>query len=122
MRTVTYDEACELVREVKHGERKSVLCIIVAHKDCPFCVELKDNIYPNVKEKYGDDIEFVEFIHHKLLLEDDNFIFPIERSPVSFFYIRKHEHFPTSKVGVGPIDSVMMDVLEMITLNKKLNG
>ena len=122
MKTVTYDEACQLVKEIKLGEKQSVLCVVVAHKDCPFCVELKINIYPSVKEKYGDDIEFVEFIHPKSLVEDDNLIFPVEKSPVSFFYIRNHEQFPIPKLGIGPIDSIMMDVLEMITLRKKLNA
>ena len=121
MKIVNYNEACNLVKEIKYGKRKTVLCIVVANENCPFCFELKSNLYPKVKEKYGDDIEFVQFIQPDLLIENDNFIFPIEKSPVSFFYVRKHDQFPIVKAGVGPINSIMFDVLEMITLNKKLN-
>ena len=103
MKIVTYNEACDLVKEIKNGKRKTVLCIVVASKNCPFCFELKSNIYPKVKEKYEDDIEFVQFIQPDLLIEDDNFIFPI------------------IKVGPAPLEGVLQDVGEMIKFNRKYN-
>jgi hypothetical protein len=122
MKKVAYDEACNLVNEVRRGGKENILCIVVADNNCPFCFQLTNTIYPEVKNKFGDEIEFVEFIQTKdVILEHDNFIFPVERSPVSYFYVKNHVSFPILKFGVAPIEAVMLDIEQMVKENRKNN-
>ncbi len=72
-----------------------------------------------VKEKFGDDIDFVIF--KPLLENNDNFIFPITKAPTTYFYIRGYRSFPIFRDGFAPLENVMKDVERIIKTNKELN-
>ena len=51
MKKVTYDEACNLVNEVRRGGKENILCIVVADNNCPFCFQLT-NTDPLMASRY----------------------------------------------------------------------
>lgn len=117
MRTIIYKEALDLVKKVKAGLTKKILCIIIADNQCPACVGMIDDILPQVEEKYNGEIDLVE-----LNWNSEDLIFPPEKIPICFFYVRGQDIFPIIKVGPAPLEGVLQDVGEMIKFNRKYNG
>jgi|TARA_Y100000310_G_C20672065_1_gene810829 hypothetical protein len=117
LRTITYEGASKLVKKVKDGLMKEVLCIIAVDEGCPVCFQMTNKILPQVKEMFNGDIDFVE-----LNVDNEDLIFPPVNTPVCFFYIRGNKTFPIVKTGLAPIESVIQDVEEIVTFNRKNNG
>ncbi len=117
MKTITYKKASSLVKKVKDGLIKNILCIVVVDKECPVCFDMTDDILPRVEEKFNSDIDFVE-----LNLDSEDLIFPPVKVPVCFFYVRSLKKFPIIRTGPAPLEAVIQDVEEMIKFNRENNG
>tara|TARA_Y100000310_G_C20577828_1_gene761376 strand:- start:279 stop:632 length:354 start_codon:yes stop_codon:yes gene_type:complete len=111
---ITYDKACESVRQVKDGSKKNIVCIIATSDDCPFCFQMTDKVIPQVKKEFNGQVEFLEFKMKDN--SDSNFIFPVD-TPSCFFYVKGNDTFPIVRKGVAPADVVIKDVKEMISKN-----
>ena len=118
--TITYDEACSLVKDVKNGKSRKVFCMMIVTEDCQFCEDMMDNVMGKVEEEFIDDVEFMKMDIDKE--ESDNCIFPVTETPTFLFYVKGGKPFPTLRKGTAPVEDVIKDVNNIISVNKDLNG
>ena len=99
--TITYDEACSLVKDVKNGKSHKVFCMMIVTENCQFCEDMMDNVMGKVEEEFIDDVEFMKMDIDK---EEGG------------------KPFPTLRKGTAPVEDVIKDVNNIISVNKDLNG
>jgi thiol-disulfide isomerase/thioredoxin len=118
--TITYDEACSLVKDVKNGKSRKVFCMMIVTENCQFCEDMMDNVMGKVEEEFIDDVEFMKMDIDKE--ESDNCIFPVIETPTFLFYVKGGKPFPALRKGTAPVEDVIKDINNIISVNKDLNG
>ena len=107
MKTISYSQAQELVRE-----NKFVLCIVLSRSDCKVC----DEWVPAILEPQCNkrNIELVSVQYDK----DPSIIFPPVESPIIYFYVVGIEE-PLIRAGAALEEFVVRDLDRLV---KVANG
>ena len=120
MLEITYDEACDFVKDVKSGTSQKVFCVVVVSENCKFCKDMMKDVMKEVEEKFEKDVDFMKLDIGKE--KSDSCIFPITDTPTFLFYIKNANPFITLRQGTAPAKNVIQDVEALISVNKRLNG
>ena len=120
MKSIIYDEAIDIVKDVKNGKTHKVFCIVIVEDGCKFCEDMMKNVMVEVEETFKENVDFAKLdISNE---KSDNMIFPVFETPTFLFYVHGGTPFPAYRKGIASLENVKKDFAKIISVNEGLNG